>query len=79
MTQCRAIAAVLVRTDILVSALVEEPIMELTMPRKHATSFRLSTSTLVLLKQLAESENRSITNMVEKLIIDRANKEGITK
>lgn len=35
---------------------------------KHATSFRLSTSTLTLLKQLADKENRSLTNMVEVLI-----------
>lgn len=42
--------------------------MESTMPRKQATSFRLSSSTLTLLKQLAEKENRSLTNMVEVLI-----------
>lgn len=35
---------------------------------KQATSFRFSTSTLTLLKQLAEKENRSLTNMVETLI-----------
>lgn len=46
---------------------------------KQATSFRLSTHTLTLLKQLAESENRSLTNMVEKLIQDKAKQEGINK
>lgn len=33
-----------------------------------STSFRLSSSTMTLLKQLAEKENRSLTNMVETLI-----------
>lgn len=42
---------------------------------KQPTSFRLSTHTLSLLKQLAESENRSMTNMVEKLIQDRSKLE----
>lgn len=46
---------------------------------KHPTSFRLSTSTLTLLKQLADKENRSITNMVETLIIERAKEEGLNK
>lgn len=46
---------------------------------KQATSFRLSTSTLSLLKQLAESENRSLTNMVETLIQDKAKEKGIAK
>lgn len=41
------------------------------MPTK-STSFRLAPSTLTLLKQLAEKENRSLTNMVETLIIDRS-------
>jgi hypothetical protein len=45
---------------------------------KHATSFRFSTDTLTLLKQLAVNENRSLTNMLEKLIIDRAKEEGLT-
>lgn len=39
---------------------------------KQSTSFRLTSSTLTLLKQLAETENRSLTNMVETLIIERA-------
>lgn len=33
-----------------------------------STSFRLSSSTLTLLKQLAEKENRSLTNMLDTLI-----------
>ncbi len=47
------------------------------MTTKQATSFRFSTDTLILLKQLAKSENRSLTNMLEKLIQDKAKKEGI--
>ena len=43
--------------------------------KRRATSFRLSTNTISLLKQLAKSENRSLTNMVEKLIQDRSKVE----
>ena len=39
---------------------------------KHATSFRLSPETISLLKEMAKDESRSITNMVEKLISDKA-------
>lgn len=38
---------------------------------KHATSFRLSPETISLLKQLAQDESRSITNMVERLIEEK--------
>ena len=43
-----------------------------------STSFRLPSTTLSLLKQLAKSDNRSITNMLEKLITDKAKAEGLT-
>lgn len=35
---------------------------------KKVTSFRLSEKALEQLKQLAEKENRSMTNMIEELI-----------
>lgn len=38
---------------------------------KHATSFRLSPETISLLKQLAQDESRSITNMLERLIEEK--------
>lgn len=42
---------------------------------KQATSFRLSSHILALLKQLAEMENRSLTNMVETLIQTKPKKK----
>lgn len=42
-----------------------------------STSFRLPDTIISLLKRLAHDDNRSITNMMEKLITDRAKTEGL--
>lgn len=46
---------------------------------KHATSFRFSPETISLLKQLAQDESRSITNMVERLIEEKAKEKERVK
>lgn len=47
--------------------------------KRQPTSFRLSPETISLLKQLAEDESRSITNMVESLIKEKAKAKEIGK
>lgn len=42
--------------------------------RKVATSFRLSPKTILLLKQLAKDNNRSLTNMFEELVQKESHK-----
>lgn len=44
-----------------------------------STSFRLPSTTLSLLKRLANDDNRSLTNYLEKLITDKAKAEGLTR
>lgn len=46
---------------------------------KHATSFRLSPETISLLKELAKDESRSITNMLERLIEEKAKEKEAGK
>lgn len=46
---------------------------------KRATSFRFSPETISLLKQLAQDESRSITNMVERLIEEKAKEKERVK
>lgn len=46
---------------------------------KRATSFRLQPETISLLKQLAQDESRSITNMLERLIEEKAKEKESNK
>lgn len=45
---------------------------------KKRTSFALSPKSLELLVKLSEKQNRSMANMIEQLIIQEAEKEGLS-
>jgi len=47
------------------------------MSKKKRTSFSISDDALVLLKKLAEKDNRSGANMIETLIFDAAKRGDI--